>query len=537
MRSASVSVVCGVMNRTAHLQRALPTWLARDEVLEVLVVDWSSAAPLRADQLPLDARVKIVRVGGQSAWHLTRCCNLGLRLAAGGDVLRLDADVLLGEGFFERHVLEDDRFFYCADRRLARRPDDVHLSGVIYARRSLFLDAGGYNERLVRYGCDDDDLVVRMRKIARDLPLDYGCLEHVPHGDELRVANQPPEPEVPSSRPPHASLAWYLGPVARAIEANVRQLAEAPWSPDCDLPASFEVVVGEPVWRAREVAHPSRFQRQKLAEQERYAGIDVSLAGTTIVCGCRDRACHLAESLPTWVSDPRVAELVIVDWSSRPEEQDKISELAGWASLLRLPGPLLRVTLLRVVGEATWQPGPCYNLGLRHARCERVLKLDADVRLQRDESGRARFLDEHPLEGDGVFYAGDWLRARCDNERHLSGVVYARRHDLLAAGGWSERIVTYGYDDDDLYERLALLPVRRRSLNNDTLYHIPHSDTIRLQCQPKRVSSCWQETDMNRQMSNSRPWGPDDGLIEWDATELSRPDYARELVVWRRTAR
>jgi hypothetical protein len=225
-----------------------------------------------------------------------------------------------------------------------------------------------------------------------------------------------------------------------------------------------------------------------------------------------------------------VVEIVLVDFGSGPGDRVLISDLAA-AAVSRLPGSAaLRVVLVRVEGEVTWQPGPVFNLGLRFSGCDKILKLDADVCL----NGTMSFINEHILEHDADFFAGDWLRARDDNERHLSGVVYAHRRDLLAANGWNEKIVTYGYDDEDLYDRLSRLIMNRRRLNNDTLYHIPHSDAIRLQCQPGRVNSCSQEGEFNHQMAKSRPWRRDDALIVWEAARVSREDGVLEFEVRRK---
>jgi hypothetical protein len=321
---------------------------------------------------------------------------------------------------------------------------------------------------------------------------------------------------------------WGIGPHGVEIDDE---------TDDFDVPEDIEIWLDH-TKNLRVLPASAEALRSSLRE-DRSWGIDYSIRGVTVVCGCRDRATDLASVITTWTHDPRVTELVLVDFGSRQEDEDKISELAGAAAACRLPGKLLRVVLVRAAGEATWQPGPCFNLGLRFATCDEILKLDADVALlARPLPGgtRTMFWGEHAL-GEGDFFAGDWLRARNDNERHLSGVVYARRRDLLAVNGWNERITTYGYDDSDLYERLSKAGLKRKNLNNDTLYHIPHSDTIRLQSQPRRVSLCWQETGFNRQMSVSKPWQRDDGLIDWAVVQLARPDYVTEYRAERRTTK
>jgi hypothetical protein len=529
----TVSVVCGVKDRAEHLALSLPTWLVCPEVSEVVVVDWSSKEPL---SLPPDPRILHVRVEGQRYWHASRCHNLGVRLATSESVLRLDADVLMLQAFFRLHPRQPGHFWH-VDYGDVRAGDEIHLAGVVYASRADVLAAGGYNERLRVYGVEDDDLVARLSRRCRPLAVDVRQLHHIPHGDDLRVVNQPiSEYRDLVVRPPCASWTWNLSVPQRAVAMNQALAADDPWDPGRDQPAFFEVVRGEGycgTWWAREVAVPSSLQRRVARENQVpwRPGLDVASRGVSVICGCRDRSESFQEVVPSWLPDPRVRELVVVDWGSSPGEAGRIA--AALSRVQRAPrsGPPARVVLVRVEGEETWQPGPCFNLALSHASHEEVLKLDADV-LAHVAERRMDFLDEHRLAG-GDFFAGDWRLARSENERHLSGVVYARRSDLLAANGWSERVVTYGYDDEDLYARLAARGLRLRKVNLSSLYHIPHSDTIRLQSQPGRVSSCLTETEFNRQMTQTKPWLPSDAIIGWELLD-SRSDDGLLTITCRR---
>lgn len=529
-----ISITCGVRDRAAHLRESLPTWLACPEVGEVVVVDWSGVVGL---QLPSDPRIRHVRVIGQKHWHASKCHNLEIRLASGTHVLRLDADVMLDRAFFERHI-PGAVHFYRLDYDDARRHSDdaIHLAGVIFAPREDLLRAGGYCERLRTYGKEDEDLVARLSEDLglSAISLDVGVLHHIPHDDDLRTVNQPVDEYVDLHvKPGYAGWQWGVSLTQRSVAMNEHELALNPWVPGKDRMAGFEVVVGEGIWEAREVVRPSTFQSQKLGarlqDDDVLRGIDLCERGVSIVCGCRDRAGNLVQSAGTWACDPRVTEIVIVDWGSGAKEAMLISEIAG-----TLAARGTWVKLVRVLYETTWQPGPCFNLGLRFASTDKVLKLDADVKLVLNVENRATFFDEHVLEYETDFFAGDWLRARDDNERHLSGVVYAHRRALLQANGWNEKIVTYGYDDEDLYDRLGRLIMNRRRLNNGTLYHIPHTDTIRLQCQPGRVNSCLQEVEFNRQMAKSRPWRRDDALVCWEAAMVPRADGVQEFEVRRK---
>jgi len=228
----------------------------------------------------------------------------------------------------------------------------------------------------------------------------------------------------------------------------------------------------------------------------------------SVICGVKDRTEHLFEVLHTWTACPEIGEIVIIDWSSK--------------SPLYFPVEPL-VNTVRVDGEELWQPGPCFNLGLQMATKPYVLKLDADVKIEDRE-----FFTKHPII-PRAFYAGNHQRAKDENEAHLSGAVYAARADLLDVGGWNERITTYGYDDDDLYERLMLSGCTRINLNHKTLYHIPHSDAIRLQSQPKRVFNVHGEAMFNRSLAHDNPWKKSDKRIKWNV----QPDGERRFACQR----
>lgn len=225
--TANVSVVCGVMDRLDHLSRSLPTWLACPEVAEVVLVDWSSKVSVPLHE---DGRVRLVRVEGQQHWHPSKCHNLGVRLASHPVILRLDADVLLDTGFFAAHELVTPRSFYHLDLAGLDCTNEIHLAGVLYAARDVILGVGGYNERIVTYGFEDDDLFERLSAAGYESRyLDAHFLHHIPHTDEERVVNQDVS-MFEGARPACFSWAWNLGVTHRSIAHN-RELARAkPWS-------------------------------------------------------------------------------------------------------------------------------------------------------------------------------------------------------------------------------------------------------------------------------------------------------------------
>jgi len=224
-----ISVTCGVRDRAAHLDVSLRSWLACEEVGEVLVVDWTSREPVTP---PHDERAVLVRVEGQARWHSSKCHNLELLLARGEEILRLDADHVLRPGFFARHPAPEKGYFY----RYAITPqspeNEKHLAGAVYARREHFMRVGGYNEHLSTYGYEDEDLVRRLISSGLEAQplaprdLDPSYMHHLPHGDDARLAAQ----DVPADiceRPPWAPWSWQPGRVVDDLSNRNRHLVLA----------------------------------------------------------------------------------------------------------------------------------------------------------------------------------------------------------------------------------------------------------------------------------------------------------------------
>jgi hypothetical protein len=203
----------------------------------------------------------------------------------------------------------------------------------------------------------------------------------------------------------------------------------------------------------------------------------------------------LREALPSWLALPEIDEIVIVDWSS-PTPVRPLATAAGDR----------RVKVARVDGQPHWIASKCHNLGVRIASGDVLLRLDADYLLEPD------FFRRHELP-PRTFFCGNWRRARTDNERHLTGALYVRRRHVLDVNGYNERIVTYGYEDDDLFERLERAGLARRDIDLDAVHHIAHDDLLRTRHQ--NVGNLYGETAANKALAHARPWSTADRMTAW----------------------
>lgn len=221
-------------------------------------------------------------------------------------------------------------------------------------------------------------------------------------------------------------------------------------------------------------------------------------AGFSVVTCCMNRNDHLAQSLPTWLVHPEVDEVIIVDWSSRIPVSITLDQ-AGMQDA--------RIRILRVEDEGTWILSHAYNLGFRAASRDKIIKVDSDIMLD------AGFFQLNPTDTSRLT-AGNWRQAK-SGQSHVNGFFVVGRDALLAVNGFNERIVTYGWDDDDLYERLTKAGVQRKDVDPDTIRHIDHSDLRRIEHPKCKPLTGWDEIQtfpqfwiaLNRQYASScAPW-------------------------------
>jgi len=185
-----ISIVTCAMNRTANLLRALSSWLRFSNIDEVIIVDWSSKDPVGQSLKENgfnDSRIKVIRVDGEPRWILSYAFNVGFRCASRDKILKVDADILLLDDFFEHNRLPGKDNFLAGNHRLAKQGQE-HINGFLFATRESLTLVGGYNEYITKYGWDDDDLYNRLVKAGyrRDDVLP-DTLYHIPHSDAQRT--------------------------------------------------------------------------------------------------------------------------------------------------------------------------------------------------------------------------------------------------------------------------------------------------------------------------------------------------------------
>ena len=181
----------------------------------------------------------------------------------------------------------------------------------------------------------------------------------------------------------------------------------------------------------------------------------LSIVSVSIVTVCMNRRAHLLVSAQHVSGWPYHQEHLILDWSS--------DQPLTRAELPADP----RIRLVRVDGERQWHLCRAYNLALRLARGDRLLKLDADC------------WPEAMPSPDQLAAAGP-VAAFCSGPDGRAGQWLLERRFVEQVGGFNEVLLGYGFDDKDFRARVEAQGVVVQRLPASALGVIAHSASLRV---------------------------------------------------------
>jgi len=197
--------------------------------------------------------------------------------------------------------------------------------------------------------------------------------------------------------------------------------------------------------------------------------------GISLFTAIKNREETFEKALKTWVEHDEIDEIIIVDWSSDKSLLPIINKYQNG-----------KILLVRVEKQENWVLSHAFNLAARLTTKNRILKIDADVKIL------PGFFEKHPLKKEH-FFAGNWRMARNENETHLNGNLFVFREDFFRVYGYNEYFKTYGWDDTDLFDRLEAAGFKRNCFDYDTLYHIEHQGRMTYQSPSKKLNNLTDE--------------------------------------------
>ena len=186
----------------------------------------------------------------------------------------------------------------------------------------------------------------------------------------------------------------------------------------------------------------------------------------TIVSACMNRSPMLRVSLQSWIGNPSVSEIIIVDWSSK--------DPLLWAKSL---DP--RVNILRINNQKFFNKGKALNTGIQASTGNFVIQMDVDYILN-PYKNLVEVLQKTLTEEDFLVcsgWMGDGAGTGAPFLKPTNGFLCAPKKRLLEAGGYNENLQGWGYDDDDIIYKLKKLGLNQKILRlsgGKFIYHNPH---------------------------------------------------------------
>jgi glycosyltransferase involved in cell wall biosynthesis len=192
----------------------------------------------------------------------------------------------------------------------------------------------------------------------------------------------------------------------------------------------------------------------------------------------KDRNCLLEQSLPTWLIHP-FHEIVIVDQPGKERAFDVVSNY--------LSDP--RIKLIECIDTIPYRVCIGRNTAIRNTESTFVLHVDSDVKI----------LDGFSIDSfkENFYYH----HVPISNWGPLGGCILMARKDFNTLNGYNERMLGWGYDDDDICIRLNELGIKSQHLP-PYFFHIDHGDDLRTQSYAEKSTAVMWNSNKNISIEN-----------------------------------
>jgi len=183
----------------------------------------------------------------------------------------------------------------------------------------------------------------------------------------------------------------------------------------------------------------------------------------SLIVPVMNRSDRVINCLETWINQPQINEILIVDWSSTvPIKTDPdLTPITNHN----------KTKIVRVNDEKSFiSMSFSLNVALNYAKYDHILKCDIDYKLINPELLNMFQIDENN------FYCGT-VRNKWD----FHGFSFFKKEDAIKINGYNEKFRGWGWDDEDFYRRLEKIGLERIIIMeiDEFIYHIPHDDSLR----------------------------------------------------------
>ena len=212
----------------------------------------------------------------------------------------------------------------------------------------------------------------------------------------------------------------------------------------------------------------------------------------SIACAVMNRENMLKVSLQSWLTDENIKDISIVDWSSKK-------------NLKYLENIDNRIHVYREEGHTFFNISKAFNLAIKKCKEQIVIKMDVDYILNPYYS-----LTNDIKITEKEFYCGDWRLGKRDNNAgfltYTNGLIITYKNNIINCGGYNESLEGYGYDDNEIQNRLQKIGIKRKVLPLDKtlyIYHNPHPDKNRTENYKNKTTKANRDNN-ERKVRNAR---------------------------------
>lgn len=205
--------------------------------------------------------------------------------------------------------------------------------------------------------------------------------------------------------------------------------------------------------------------------------LNLSTYNTSAVVCCKNRSENLLKALKSWILINEIKEIIILDFGSDIP--------------LKIPIVDDRIKLYRYESEF-WHLAKAYNIAIQLSTQPIILKLDCDYFLT---PNFFRFNHINAKE----FVAGQ-------HNISTRGLLLLHRENFFKVNGYNERIINWGADDGDLYERLVKIGLKEKIVKSNTVRHLPHKEYLRTKYLPNPALNRHRTNMDNLREARKNPW-------------------------------
>jgi hypothetical protein len=216
---------------------------------------------------------------------------------------------------------------------------------------------------------------------------------------------------------------------------------------------------------------------------------------------------NLAKMLPTWTKVDKIKDFVIVDWSSR-------TPIINNAIVQEQMAKYKNIKIIRVEGQTYYYRSEPFNLANSYTDKNNRILLKLDVDYMSIDDSWLNFQNIYNNELLNYFICGDAVFGP-----ESEGFLFVNKRNFEEVNGYNENLLPmYAYEDEDIKFRLSKLKgLRTRQAwahelidrefefmkisffdFNKYIYHIPHSNAMRIENSIKLKDAIYSQSFLNQ---------------------------------------